>query len=57
MHGGVALAGTLIALLAWQSATAIGIVGLGPAVIAVGLYAAHFFELPALAGTSRSSSC
>jgi diguanylate cyclase (GGDEF)-like protein len=47
MHGAVALAGTLIALLAWQSATAVGIVGLGPAVIAVGLYAAHFFDLPA----------
>ena len=50
MHGGVALAGTLIGLLAWQSATAIGIVGLGPAVIAVGLYAAHFFDLPAARG-------
>jgi diguanylate cyclase (GGDEF)-like protein len=47
LHAAVALAGVLIATLAWQSATAVGIVGLGPAVIAVGLYAAHFFELPA----------
>jgi len=47
MHGAVALASTLMALLAWQSATAVGVVGLGPAVIAVGLYAAHFFDLPA----------
>jgi diguanylate cyclase (GGDEF)-like protein len=45
-HAAVALDGGLIALLAWQSATAVGIVGLGPAVIAVGLYAAHFFDLP-----------
>jgi len=54
MHGAVALAGTLIALLAWQSATAVGIVGLGPAVIAVGLYAAHFFDLPAARGHAAS---
>jgi diguanylate cyclase (GGDEF)-like protein len=47
MHAAVAFASALMALLAWQSATAVGIVGLGPAVIAVGLYAAHFFELSA----------
>jgi diguanylate cyclase (GGDEF)-like protein len=47
VHTAVAAAGLLIALLAWQSATAVGIVGLGPALIAVGLYAAHFFDLPA----------
>jgi diguanylate cyclase (GGDEF)-like protein len=47
VHAAVALAGLLIALLASQSATAVGIVGLGPALIAVGLYAAHFFDLPA----------
>jgi diguanylate cyclase (GGDEF)-like protein len=47
VHGAVASAGLLIALLAWQSATRVGIVGLGPAVIAVGLYAAHFFDLTA----------
>jgi diguanylate cyclase (GGDEF)-like protein len=46
MHAAVALDGVLIALLAWRSATAVGVVGLGPALIAVGLYAAHFFDLP-----------
>ena len=60
MHGAVALAGGLMALLAWQSATAVGIVGLGPAIIAVGLYAAHFFDLPAArahaAGCGSSTS-
>jgi diguanylate cyclase (GGDEF)-like protein len=50
VHGAVALAAILLGLLAWQSATAVGIVGLGPAVIAVGLYAAHFFGLPAARG-------
>ena len=47
IHGAIALAGVLIGLLAWRSATAVGIVGLGPALIAVGLYAAHFFPLAA----------
>jgi hypothetical protein len=47
VHVAVAVYGVLIALLAWRSATAVGIVGLGPAVIAAGLYAAHFFDLPA----------
>ncbi|WP_116452984.1 GGDEF domain-containing protein [Blastococcus litoris] len=46
-HAAVALVSVLIGLLASRSATSVGIVGLGPAVIAVGLYAAHFFELPA----------
>jgi diguanylate cyclase (GGDEF)-like protein len=45
VHAAVAVASVLIAVLAWQSATAVGIVGLGPALIAVGLYAAHFFDL------------
>jgi diguanylate cyclase (GGDEF)-like protein len=47
VHAAVALASVLIAVLAWQSATSVGIVGLGPALIAVGLYAAHFFDLSA----------
>ncbi|MGY2082201.1 diguanylate cyclase domain-containing protein [Blastococcus sp. SYSU DS0539] len=42
LHVAVALLSVLIGLLAWRSATAVGIVGLGPAMIAVGLYAAHF---------------
>ena len=47
LHGGVVLAGVLLALLAASSATSVGIVGLGPALIALGLYGAHFFALPA----------
>ncbi|MGY1619587.1 GGDEF domain-containing protein [Geodermatophilus sp. SYSU D00691] len=35
----------LIGLLAWRSATAVGIVGLGPVLIALGTYAAWFFRL------------
>jgi diguanylate cyclase (GGDEF)-like protein len=47
LHAAVAVFGVLIGVLAWRSATAVGIVGLAPAVIAVGLYAAHFFDLRA----------
>jgi diguanylate cyclase (GGDEF)-like protein len=38
----VAGASVLTGLLAWRSATAVGIVGLGPVMIAIGLYAAWF---------------
>ncbi|WP_137160548.1 GGDEF domain-containing protein [Blastococcus sp. CCUG 61487] len=38
--------GVVLALLAWRSATAVGIVALGPAVIAAALYAAHVLPLP-----------
>jgi diguanylate cyclase (GGDEF)-like protein len=47
LHAAVGLGSVLIALIAAASATAVGIVGLGPAVIALGLYAAHFFSLRA----------
>jgi diguanylate cyclase (GGDEF)-like protein len=47
IHAAVALAGVLVAVLAWKSATAVGIVGLAPALIALGLFAAHFFDLGA----------
>jgi diguanylate cyclase (GGDEF)-like protein len=47
VHVGVALVSLLIGLLAWRSATAVGIVGLGPAMISVGLYAALFLPLRA----------
>jgi diguanylate cyclase (GGDEF)-like protein len=47
IHAAVALAGVLVGLLAWRSATAVGIVGLGPILIAIGLYAAYFFPLAA----------
>ena len=43
-HAGVAVLSLLIGLLAWRSATTTGVVGLGPVLIAVGLYAAHFFS-------------
>jgi len=47
VHGAIAFAGVLVGVLAWRSATAVGIVGLGPALIGIGLYAAHFFPLGA----------
>nr|WP_239521166.1 GGDEF domain-containing protein [Blastococcus saxobsidens] len=47
LHAAVALASVLVGVLAWRSATAVGIVGLGPALIALGLYAAHFLPPPA----------
>jgi diguanylate cyclase (GGDEF)-like protein len=46
-HGLVAAMSVLIGVLAAGSATAVGIVGLGPVLIAVGLYAAHFFSVRA----------
>jgi diguanylate cyclase (GGDEF)-like protein len=47
IHMAVVLAGVLVTVLAWKSATAVGIVGLAPALIALGLFAAHFFDLGA----------
>jgi diguanylate cyclase (GGDEF)-like protein len=44
VHAAVVLISALIGLVAWRSATAVGIVALGPALIAVGLYAGHFFS-------------
>ena len=46
LHAALALVSVLIGLLAWRSATAVGIVGLGPAMTAVALYAAHVLPLP-----------
>lgn len=48
VHAAVVLISALIGVLAWRSASAVGIVALGPALIAVGLYAEHFF--PSRAG-------
>ncbi len=45
VHGAVLLESVLLGVLAWRSATAVGVVGLGPVVIAIGLYAAQFFPL------------
>jgi diguanylate cyclase (GGDEF)-like protein len=47
VHAAVVAMSLLIGLLAWQSATRVGIVGLGPVVIATGLYAAHFLSVRA----------
>jgi diguanylate cyclase (GGDEF)-like protein len=47
LHAAVALISALIGVVAWRSATAVGIVALGPMLIAVGLYAAHFFPVRA----------
>ena len=46
-HAFLALFSVLLGVLAARSATAAGIVGLGPVLTAVGLYAAHFLPLPA----------
>jgi diguanylate cyclase (GGDEF)-like protein len=47
LHAAVLLAGSLVALLAWQAVTAVGVVSLGPALIALALFAAHFFTVGA----------
>jgi diguanylate cyclase (GGDEF)-like protein len=47
LHAGMVLGSVLLALIAAQSATAVEIVGLGPVLIALALYAAHFFSLRA----------
>lgn len=50
IHSALALLAVLIAVLAWRSATAVGVVGLGPVLIALGLYAAHVLPLRAARG-------
>jgi diguanylate cyclase (GGDEF)-like protein len=45
LHAAVALGSVVVGVLAWRSVTAVGIVGMGPALIGIGLYAAHFFPL------------
>ncbi len=47
LHAAVGLAGSLLAVLAWHSVTAVGVVSLGPVLISLGLFAAHFFSLRA----------
>lgn len=46
VHTAVVVLSVLLAVLAWRSATPVGIVGLGPALIAVALYTAHVLPLP-----------
>ena len=47
VHVAVAVLSVLVAVLAWRSATSVGIVGLGPALIAVALYVAYVLPLAA----------
>ncbi|MGK5111723.1 MULTISPECIES: GGDEF domain-containing protein [unclassified Geodermatophilus] len=42
VHLAVATMATLIAVLAWRSVTAVGVVGLGPSMVALAVYAAHY---------------
>ena len=42
LHAAVLLLSAALGVLAWRSATAMGIVGLGPAMVAVGVFTAHF---------------
>ncbi|MBN1096486.1 GGDEF domain-containing protein [Blastococcus sp. TML/C7B] len=47
VDAGLFLMSLLIGVLAWRSVTQAGVVGLGPVMIAVALYAAHVLPLPA----------
>ena len=42
VHVALAVVSLLVGVLAWQSATAAGVVGLGPAMVAVGVFTGHF---------------
>jgi diguanylate cyclase (GGDEF)-like protein len=50
VHGSLVLFSLMLGLLASQSVTAAGIVGLGPVLICIGLYGGHFLSLPAARG-------
>ncbi|NEK57165.1 GGDEF domain-containing protein [Geodermatophilus sabuli] len=50
VHVAVLLMSALVGVLAWRSATAVGIVGLGPAMVALGVFAAHFLSHGAARG-------
>jgi diguanylate cyclase (GGDEF)-like protein len=43
LHAAVLLLSVALGLLTWRSATAVGVVGLGPAMVAVGAFSGHFF--------------
>ena len=47
IHAALVLAAGLVALLAAESVRAVGVVGLGPVIITIGLYAGWFLPLPA----------
>ena len=44
LHAAVLLLSIALGVLAWRSATSVGIVGLGPAMVFVGIFSAHFFS-------------
>jgi diguanylate cyclase (GGDEF)-like protein len=43
LHAAVSLVSVALGLLTWRSVTAVGIVGLGPAMVSVGVFSGHFF--------------
>lgn len=47
IHAALVLAAGLVALLAAESVRAVGVVGLGPVIITIGMYAGWFLPLPA----------
>jgi diguanylate cyclase (GGDEF)-like protein len=47
IHAALVLASGLVALLASESVRAVGVVGLGPVIITIGMYAGWFLPLPA----------
>ncbi len=56
VHAGLVLAAGLVAALGSQSMTAVGVVGLGPIIITICLYAGWFLPLRPRAGTPVSPS-
>ncbi len=44
VHAALAVVSLLVGALAWQSASAAGVVGLGPAMVAVGVFTGHFLR-------------
>ncbi|HEX2072401.1 MAG TPA: GGDEF domain-containing protein [Geodermatophilus sp.] len=53
LHTAVAVMAVLTGALAWRSVTAAGVVGLGPAMVALGVFVAHF--LPAAAARAHAA--
>jgi diguanylate cyclase (GGDEF)-like protein len=43
LHAAVLLASAALGVLTWRAATSVGIVGLGPAMVSVGVFSGHFF--------------
>ena len=44
LHAAVLVASAALGLLTWRAATAVGVVGLGPAMVSVGVFSGHFFS-------------